>query len=114
MKQEFLFRARLPSLLKKIQSHASSISSELPNLPDSGHTIIEELAIAQVNLQSLESKSFGSMRTSLKKLRLNIEKLRKNREIDKESIRAVYLEMNMVIQEISNIREDDKWRQGNG
>jgi hypothetical protein len=114
IKQEFLLRARLPSLLKKIQAHASTISSELPNLPNSTHTIIEELAIAQVNLQSLETKSSGSMRSSLKKLRLNIEGLRKGRKIDKESVRAVYLEMNMVIQEISNMREDDKWRQGNG
>ncbi|MEX0740987.1 MAG: hypothetical protein WD071_16765 [Pseudohongiella sp.] len=114
IKQEFLFRARLPSLLKKIQNHASTISSELTNLPDSSHAIIEELAIAQVNIRSLENKSSGTMRLSLKKLRLIIEEIRENQSIDKNSIRAVYLEMNMVIQEISNIREDDKWSQGNG
>lgn len=114
IKQEFLFRARLPSLLKKIQNHASTISVELTNLPGSSHTIIEELAIAQVNIKSLENKCFGTMRASLKKLRLNIEGIRECENVDKDSIRAVYLEMNMVIQEISNVQEDDKWRQGNG
>ena len=114
IKQEFLFRVRLPGLLKKIQNHASAISGELSTFPDSKNAILEELAIAQVNIKSLESKSFGTMRSSLKKLRLNIEQLRGKREIEKDSIREIYLEMNMMIQEISNIREDDKWRQGNG
>ena len=114
IKQEFLFRARLPSLLKKIQGHASTISSELPKLPESKNVIVEELAIAQVNIQSLENKSSGSMRISLKKLRIEIENIRKTDDINKEPVRAIYLDMNMVIQEISNIREDDKWRHGNG
>ena len=114
IKQEFLFRVRLPGLLKKIQNHASSISSELPNLPESENSIIEELSIAQVNIQSLENKSSGTMKNSLKKLRLKIEDIRKNNKVDKDSIRSVYLDLNMVIQEISNIRDDDKWRQGNG
>ena len=114
IKQEFLFKARLPSLLKKIQGHASTISSELPKLPESKNVITEELAIAQVNIQSLENKSSGSMRSSLKKLRIEIENIRKDNDIKKDGIRAIYLDMNMIIQEISNIREDDKWRHGNG
>jgi len=97
-----------------MQGHASAISGELANFPKTRNAIIEELAIAQVNIQSLENKSFGSMRSSLKRLRLDIENLRKTQNIEKDSIRSVYLGMNMVIQEITNLREDDKWRQGNG
>ena len=114
IKQDFLFRVRLPSLLKKIQKHASTISIGLSDFPKSKNAIIEEFAIAEVNIQSLENKSSGAIRSSLKQLRLNIEKLRKTEYIEKDSIRATYLQMNMVIQEITNIQEDDKWRQGNG
>lgn len=115
IQKEFLFRIRLPSLLKKLQQHASTISNQLQKYPETKHEIIEELSIAKVNINSLYKKSSGSIKTSLKKLETNIDVFRKSELTDnsKQSLREIYMEMNMVIQEISNLRDDDKWRQGN-
>lgn len=116
IENEFLFRVRLPSLQKKIQQHASNLSTLLQNYPESKNEIIEELSIAKVNINSLHKKSTGSVRNSLKKLETKIEEIRKNKLPDdsKHELREIYLELNMVIEEITNLREDDKWRQRGG
>lgn len=116
IEKEFLFRARLPSLLKQLQSHATTLSTHLQNFPNSENEVIEELSIAKVNINSLYRKSSGEIKISLKKLEIEIEKFlnEKSNDNSKKDIRKIYLAMNMVIQEITNLREDEKWRQGNG
>ncbi len=116
IEKEFLFRVRLPSLLRKLQQHASNLSKLLQQYPESENEIIEELSIAKVNINSLYKKSTGSIKTSLHKLETNIEEYRNTKiaKQTKESIREIYVEMNMVIQEINNQKDDDKWRQRGG
>jgi chaperonin cofactor prefoldin len=114
IKKEFLFRARLPDLLKQLQKHATALSTLLDDFQNNQDKIIEELSIAKVNINSLYNKSAGEVKGSLKKLDVSIDNFLLGQDKNSKIIRGIYLQMNMVIQEINNLKEDEKWRQGNG
>ncbi len=108
IKRNYLFRARVPILQKKLQKHASSISSMMHSYSDSKNIIMKELSLAEVNSLSLQSKTKGKMKSSLKALVSDIRYYKKSGG-SKEDLRKIYLSLNMVIQEIANYRDDDKW-----
>lgn len=69
---------------------------------------MEELSLAEVNSLSLQSKTTGKMKSSLKALVIEIRNYKKSGGSE-EGLRKIYLSLNMVIQEIANYRDDDKW-----
>lgn len=113
IKRNYLFRARVPVLQKKLQKHASAISTALHRYDESTIKIMEELSLAEVNSFSLQSKTTGKLKSSLKIVVRDIRHY-KSTGGNKEELRRIYLSMNMIIQEITNFREDDKWESNDG
>lgn len=115
IRRDFLFRARIPALLKKLQKHASKLSRCLQDYSNTKEATDEELSIAEVNLVSLYQKSYGPLKKSLKSLIKDIRRFRKDdSRSTKQNLRSIYLNINMVVQEINNLREDEKWGATNG
>lgn len=108
IKRNYLFRARIPALQKKLKKHASNISSALQQYDETQDEILSELSLAEVNLISLKSKTNGTLKASLSKTVKELQSFRK-KGISKDKIRSIYLSINMRIQEIENYREDEKW-----
>lgn len=111
IKRNYLFRARIPALLKKLKKHASGISSALQRYEESDEQVANELSLAEVNLISLKGKTKGKIKATINEAVKDIQKYRKDGG-SKKDLRAIYLSINMRIQEIENYREDDKWENG--
>jgi hypothetical protein len=112
IRREFLFRATLPTLFKSLQKHASSLSGYLQDFNSYAEAIDVELSTAEVNILNLHAKARGSLKKNLLVLSTEIKKYRdasSSRQRSKADVRSIYLKLNMVIQEISNLRADEKW-----
>lgn len=110
IQKKFLFKVRISDLHHNIKKHASELSSLIQNYSSNKNEIEELLAKALADIASLEQKASGSLRQNLKVLSEDIKKYRSNHSHKTKSmLRDIYTDMNLVIQEIYNIREDAKW-----
>jgi hypothetical protein len=110
IEKRFLFNVRVPKLLNQIKSHSTNISEYMLVFDSSKDSIITELSKCEVNLNNLIKKVPFNSKKNLKKLVKKMKVLRNNKQdMTEENVNDVYLELNMIILEISNIKEDFKW-----
>ncbi len=110
IRTQFLFTARVPQLAKRLNEHASNLSSQYRDLGNSADLVKAELARCQSVLKSLLSKLPGSSRKSVKKL---IDKMEAERKSSAPSSRSavweIYTELTVLIEDLKQIQEDRKW-----
>jgi hypothetical protein len=116
IKKQFLFRARVPALHKSLRKHATQLSRYLQDFDNHNEAIDEELSLAEVNISSIRAKApNGKLKRRLGDLAKEIRIYRKGMGPKlKPNLRSIYVNLNMLIQEISNLRADDQWGTKNG
>jgi len=114
IRADFLFAARLPQLLDALQSNASTLSRYLNDFENNTDAIQTELATCKANLESVAQKMHGSTKKRIRKTARSLisdidicSNLRPNPQ--KEYVRGIYTSLNGIIQDLLNLREDQKW-----
>jgi len=111
---DFLFTARLPQLLDALQENASNLSKHLNDFDSNADSIQIELTTCKANLNSLVQKLHGSSKKRIKKAALAVindfDRFDNYRNtFSKENVRRSYAQLNGLIQDLQNLREDQKW-----
>jgi len=107
IRKDFLFKARIPHLIQKLEKHSSLLSTYLQDFVGSKQMINLELGKCRANLKSLRSKLPRSSRGSVKKLESQIQT---NTPISsKEKTWAIYTELNSLIEAMKNLEQDKQW-----
>lgn len=110
IRTQFLFTARVPQLAKRLNEHASHLSSQYRDLGNSADFVKAELARCQSVLKSLGPKLPGGSRKSVKKLIDKIEAERKNiTPASRSAVWEIYTELTVLIEDLKQIQEDRKW-----
>lgn len=104
----YVFTARVPDLEKRMRQHAKKLADFLNDPGSYENQIREELAAAEITVESLRRKLKGQAKKPLKTLLANI--LERSRGRSKEpTLREVYLQMIKVNEHVRDLREDLKW-----
>ena len=116
IRQYFLFRVRIPSLLKTLQLYASGMSRGLNNFEESRQEIETMLARCESTLRSLSPKLSGAEKRAANRLANSIRSCRQSswwhvkKVFDREQAWSVYIGLQGVIESIKNLAEDAEWR----
>lgn len=109
IRNEYIFKGRIPKLRKNLQGHTSKLSQMLKNYNESIYEIEHEIALALVDIKSINSKVGGSVKKSTKSLIKDINNYQTNKDKDEKSVRDLYVKCNMLLLEINNLSEDINW-----
>jgi len=110
IRKDFLFRARIPQLIRKLKEHSSRLNKHLQDFDGSIPMINLELGKCRANLRSLRSKLPRNSKRSVKKLEKQIQKNTPAKaESSKDTIREIYTDLNSVIEDMKNLEQDKKW-----
>ncbi|HEY9160953.1 MAG TPA: hypothetical protein VIS94_07705 [Desulfomonilia bacterium] len=110
IRNEYIFKGRIPTLKKKLQGHSSKLSHLLKNYDDSVFEIDQELALALVDIKSIKSKvGGGGVKNSASSLIKEINKYQSNRKKNEQIVRNIYVKCNVLLLEIENLSEDINW-----
>lgn len=108
IKSYYLFAARVPNLIEKLQQNASNLSDYLDNFEQFSSKIEEELAEAEVIVESLSKRIDGDAKKSTEKLIKHMQEYN-SREKNRDSVWKIYLDIRRVVGRINEIQEDRKW-----
>ncbi len=108
IKRSYIFIARAPELLEKLETHASNISAYQNDFSNSIPQIELELAGAEITLKFLKSKVNMSAKGSINKV-LKVVKKFNGVNRSKDNLWLVYLEMQKLISEVKELQSDQKW-----
>jgi len=103
---EYLFKIRGPILLDKLTVHLSNISKYLNQF--NPHDVVREFRLCQANIKSLQSKVPRGIKQTCKKIRNKINKFVKNPN-DVNEANIIYSDMQALVEECKNLREDREW-----
>lgn len=108
IEQNYLFQARVPILIKKIEKHGSIISRLLNDFGQNKEKIKSELSKCLANLQNIDEKLEAKEKGPVSIL---IEYMSaKHREgYDKDSAWKAYTDLQHVIEFLGNLRDDRQW-----
>lgn len=114
IRADFLLTARLPQLLDALQANASNLSKHLNDFESNADAIQLEVTTCKANLNSLVQKLRGSSKKRIRKSALSVinefDGYHNNRgSFSKENVRGSYAQLNGLIQDLQNLREDQKW-----
>ena len=110
IRKDFLFRARIPQLIRKLKEHSSRLNKHLQDFSGSGQMIDLELGKCRANLRSLRSKLPRNSKRSVKKLEKQIQKNTPTKsESSKDKIWEIYTDLNSLIEEMKNLEQDKQW-----
>jgi len=109
IKRSFLAKARLPELIRRLDKHASRLSSYLSDFPRFGDKARYELAQSQATLRSVERKLQGEQRRSCRTVRKMISKQRR-RNVTSDDVARTYEEMTFLLQALKEYQQDLIWR----
>lgn len=101
-----LITKRLPQLLRKIETHSSSIANLMNNFDQSGDAIREELTRCSANLNSLRKKVARRERKPITSLVKRIESNVGKEPLPKEAIREIYLGLQFIKESLQNLQQD--------
>ncbi|MGB0389302.1 MAG: hypothetical protein ACPGWR_31150 [Ardenticatenaceae bacterium] len=104
----YVFSARVPDLIKKLHMHVSNLARYAKAFEQHSLEIEEELAGAEVVLESLHSKLDGKAKQSVAQLMQDIESYPQKRK-DKNAVKKIYIDMTKIIGRVREIQEDRKW-----
>ena len=110
IRKDFLFKARIPQLIQKLEKHSSLLSTYLQDFGGSRQMINLELGKCRANLRSLRSKLPRNSKRSVKKLEKQIQKNTPTKaESSKDTIWEIYTDLNSLIEDMKNLEQDKKW-----
>lgn len=110
----FVFQARVPQLQKALEAHSKAISRILGAYDTRKTELDDEFGRCAANVRSLLPKISGSTKSTGTALLKRITKRRKNSNLKtEEEARAIYTDLNMLIEELGNVRKDHAWRARN-
>jgi len=112
IKNFYVFKARVPDLLKKVSKHASQLSQFHNNFEDSKPLILLEIGQVEVILKSLNKKVNRQVKSSIKEVNKHISGYKIYR--DKSRLWDIYVSLQKVNQEVVNLQEDRNWESNNG
>lgn len=112
IKNFYVFKARVPDLLKKVTKQASQLSQFHNNFEDSKPQILLVIGQVEVTLKSLNKKVDRQVKNSIKEVSKHISGYKTNR--DKSRLWDIYVSLQKVNQEIVNLQEDRSWETNNG
>ena len=107
IKNYYLFAARVPDLMVKLQESSSNMSDYIKRFDKYALEIEEEVDRSEVLLESLKNKLDGEAKKSIEQLLKDIESYNKRK--DKKAVRQIYRNISKVIIRIKEIQEDRKW-----
>ncbi len=127
IKSYYIFTARVPEILDKLDQNASKIANYFNDFENSIRQISLEIAEVEVGLTSLKKKVKGKTKTSVTRLLNNIKSYEgpkiklwtvsfkksgtssKFKFTDKEKLWKLYIDLYKLIAEIKELQEDYKW-----
>ena len=104
----YKLRVRDPSLIRELAKSASNLSNYLNEYADSIPQLQEELARISVKLSSLENKTAGRLKVTVKQVRTYIDQCEAKAENETE-IRDVYMAVLKVTEELKDHQKDLDW-----
>lgn len=111
IRQNFLFNARAPELIDKLNKLASKISSLLNDFEQSKEDIFLEIGKSKITLKTLSTKLGNDQKKSASSIVKLIDKNASNLSIlDKDSIYNIYVEIRLFVEEMGNEIKDRQWR----
>lgn len=105
--KKYLFRARVPEILKAMKTYSSALSEELNTFEDSIREIETELSRIDATLKNLTSKIEGETKRMTKELRKLIRE--RSRPCDRGEIWEIYNRLQALTEDLVNIQQDFKW-----
>lgn len=114
LKRRLIFNARLPKLREELQSNASAISLGLNDFLTQKPAIDQELTKCLSNLRSLEPKVKTNTKKAVVGLVVAIDRYLMDTAANhqtEDAVRAIYLRLNGVMQDLTNLSEDYKMEQ---
>lgn len=112
IKNFYVFKARVPDLLKKSTELASHLSQFHSDFENSKQQILYEIGQVEVILKSLNKKVNRQVKSSIKEVNKHIVDYKNYR--DKSRLWDIYVSLQKVNQEVINLQEDRSWENNNG
>jgi hypothetical protein len=111
--RNYLFRARLPDLRRKLRGHCSKVSMLLGDYPGSWGDIQVELQRCEATLRSLAGKLDRAGRARVRTIEAEMVRLsRTSTAPPRDQVREIYSSLAGLEQEIDNLIKDIEWRPG--
>lgn len=104
--QFIFFNRRLPQLHKKIDAHASSISTLSNEFDVNKDSIRDEMIRCSANLKALRKRIPRTQRKLIDSLSHLISTAIDDSELNKESTNQIYLKLRYLIEDIQNLQKD--------
>jgi hypothetical protein len=111
LRKQYTFKARVPELTRKLNSHASKLADYHQNFEDSREEIILELANSEAVLKSLGEKVNKSTRGSIKILLAQIKEYNLYKANNNADFlwNRIYVLMRKLVTELGELQQDLKW-----
>ena len=107
IKRKFLFKARIPELLRSLKNHAKEISQKLNDFDDSMRDIETNLTRCSATLKNLKSKVDRNTGQTTQRLIKRIQK--RHKPLQKEDVWKIYNDLQALIDSLSHLQKDIKW-----
>lgn len=105
IRNTYKFRARAPQFVRALSKHASTLIEYANDFDNSRQEIDIELARSEVKLRSMQRRMHGQSKKAVIRLRDSIKRYEQD-PASKEKFYTVYREMQGVIEEVKELRED--------
>jgi hypothetical protein len=105
IKNKYIFRAKAPKFVRALSSHASTLIGYGNDFANSRQKISVELTRIDVRTRAMQGRMHGAPKRAVKQLRKLIKDYRRGPD-NVEGFYAIYDEMQRVIEEVKELRED--------
>lgn len=107
LRAHFLFRTRIPDLLKSLKKHVNTLSESLRNYEENQRDIETVLPVCESTLKNLKAKVHGDARQTTKTL---LEKIRRRtKPTSKDEAWEIYDELQALLEALNHLWKDKKW-----
>ncbi|MCI0693303.1 hypothetical protein L0337_15025 [candidate division KSB1 bacterium] len=107
LRAHFLFRARIPDLMKLLKKHANTLSESLRNFVESQRDVESVLPVCESTLKNLKTKLYGDVRQTTKNLLGRIR--RRTKPTSRDQAWEIYEELQALIEALTHLWKDKKW-----
>lgn len=107
IKRKFLFKARIPDLIKSLKNHTMEMSQRLNAFDGSKRELETDLTRCGATLKNLKSKVDRNTRQITKQLIKRIQK--RNKPPQKEEMWQIYNDLQALIDSLGHLQKDSKW-----
>lgn len=107
IKKKFLFKARIPDLIKSLKAHTKIISHNLHAFSRATRELETELSRCMATLNNLKNKVDRNIKQSTNQLVRKIQKRKK--PLEKDEMWEIYNELQELIDLLDHLQKDIKW-----